>query len=108
MSQRIELIRIRLTTGTAGHAGPVSIRCNGASHPLNRISGGTNPGESYEGEFFIGSPTTECRLLGPTEGQWDVKEMTVEYDQDGGVVMRHFGPVGLDADTSLDLLAEQG
>jgi len=106
VTQRIELIRIRLTTGSDGHPGPVSIQCNGQAHPLNRISGGTNPGESYEAEFFVGSPTTECRLLGPAEGTWGVKELTVEYDHEGDVVRRHYGPVDLGPDVSVDLLAD--
>ena len=105
MTRRIELLRIRLTSGAGGHPGPVTVRCNGSTHPMNRISGGTNPGESYEGEFFIGSPTEECSLLGPAESRWDIKEMTVEYDQDGETVVYHFGPLSLAAEDSVDLLA---
>ena len=108
MTTRIELLRIQLTTGVDEHLGPVSIRFNGIDHPLNRISGGTGAGESYEGEFFIGSATSECFLLGPSEGRWDVKEMTVEFDHgDAQVSRHHFGPLGLDAGASLDLMHVQ-
>lgn len=105
MTTRIELLRIQLTTGMDGHAGPVSIRFNGIDRPLNRISGGTGPGESYEGEFFIGSATSECHLLGPEQGRWDVKELTVEFDHgDAQVTRHHFGPIGLDAGASIDIM----
>ena len=105
MTTRIELLRIRLTTGATGHAGPVSIRFNGIDRPLNRISGGTGAGESYEGEFFIGSATSECFLLGPAEGRWELKAMTVEFDHgDAQVSRHHFGSLGLDAGACLDIM----
>ena len=108
MTTHIELLRIQLTTGAAGHAGPVSIRFNGIDRPLNRISGGTAAGESYEGEFFIGSAASECFLLGPSEGCWEVKEMTVAFDHGDAQVSRHiFGPFGLDAGDCLDLMHVQ-
>ena len=108
MGTRIELLRLRLTSGATGHPGPVSIRVNGIDHPLNRISGGTGPGESYEGEFFIGSAIAECFLLGPTEGRWDLKEMTVAFDHgEAQVSQHHFGPLELDAGACLDIMNAQ-
>jgi hypothetical protein len=104
---RIENLRVRVTTGTSGHDGPVTIRFNGFDLPLNRITGGTDPGEDYEGEFFVGSVAHSCTLVGPPSGNWDIKDLAVECDLGGGrVTRRSFGAISLDAKGEFDLLAD--
>ncbi len=105
MSGRVELLRIAVTTGADGHEGPVTIRVNGSAHPLNRISGGTGPGETYEGEFFIGGLTRECLLLGSDSAPWAIKALTVELEKDGDEDAHHvFGALTLEPGAHIDIL----
>ena len=103
---RIESIRLQLTTGARGIEGPVTIRFNDYECALNRISGGTAPGESYEGEFFIGAATENCWLVAPADKSWDLKELTVDADHGDSTTHRILGPVSLEPGEVVDILAE--
>ncbi|MAG58293.1 MAG: hypothetical protein CMJ83_18560 [Planctomycetes bacterium] len=104
-STRIENIRIEIITGERGHASPVAIRFNDFDLSLNRISGGTGAGESYEGEFFVNSVVHSCALVGPAEGGWDVKDLNVEFDHGDDHSARHaYGAFSIEAGEEKDIL----
>ena len=105
MAERIENIRIQVTTGEQGHDGPVAIRFNGFDLSLNRISGGTQSGESYEGEFFVNSVAHSCTLVAPQDGQWDVKDLQVSLEHGNDHVTRHaFSAFAIEPGGEVDLL----
>ena len=105
MTSRVELLRVSITTGSIGHDRSVTIRVNNGDHSLNRISGGTGPGESYEGEFFVGCAAEECLLLAPESDRWEIKSLAVDLEHDNGQsTHRVFGPVDLAPGAALDIL----
>jgi hypothetical protein len=103
--RRIDMIKVNLVTGARGTDDPVRIRFNGFELTLHRISGGTDPGETYEGEFFVASVMHSCRLQGPLTGYWDLRSLEVDYLHTDGR-LSHFGagPLTLAAGSELDIL----
>lgn len=102
---RIDTIKVTVVTGIRGTNDPVRIRFNGVALGLHRMTGGTESGETYEGEYFLAAVVKSCALLGPLAGTWDIRSLEAEYTHtDGQRTLVRAGPVALDADAEVDLL----
>jgi len=77
---RVETIRLVITTGKTGHGSDVQIKFNGHQIPLVKQSGGTGPGQTYEGTFDVGSVCHSCTLLGPEQGEWHVQKVVASFE----------------------------
>ena len=107
---RLNNFSIKIETGDAGTDTPVRCAFNGHTLALEKIGGGTGPDEIYEGEFAPRSFAHSFTILGPIEGEWKIKRMTVTYDCDDGSPDPYtitFGEVTLDASTEVDVWQER-
>ena len=77
---RVNTIRLSITTGTPGTVSEVRIKFNGHTLPLNRASGGTAPGQTFEGSFDVGSFCHSCALVGPEQGEWRVTRVLASFE----------------------------
>ncbi len=103
---KIETVTVKITTGAQGTSDPVRIRFNGFELPLKTTSGGTGPGERYEGAFRLASMGHSCTLVGPKSGTWQLDSLEVVFDHGMGLepVTHAFGAKVLEANQELNIL----
>src|SRR5262245_39220174 len=77
---RVNTIRLTIHTGATGSKSEVRIKFNGHTLPLSTASGGTGPGQVYEGYFDVGSFCHSCTLLGPESGEWQVDKVVARFE----------------------------
>ncbi len=105
---RLNRFTIKIHTGEKGLSGPVQCKFNGHVLPLENISGGTGPGEVYEGSFSPLSFIHGFTLVGPPAGEWNIHRIDLSYDAEGmGSYEISLGEVTLDETTELNLWKEK-
>ena len=53
---------------------------NSHTLPFQNVQGGTGPGETFEGQFEVNSFAHSLTLVGPDQGKWDIKKVTVDFN----------------------------
>lgn len=101
---KLNLFKVRVETAERGPAGQVKFNINNHKVPFENPKGGTRPGDTFEGEFEINSFAHTLNLVGPEQGEWDIKSVTVHYDCEAMDPYEvKFGAVTLDETTELDI-----
>jgi hypothetical protein len=72
--------KVKIETGDSGTSGPVLFNINNHTVPFEKIEGGTGPGEMFQGEFEVNSFAHTLTLVGPEQGNWNIRRITVDYD----------------------------
>ncbi len=94
---RLNTFKVTVETGDTGTPGPVKFSINNHTLPFEDTQGGTAPGETFEGRFEVNSYAHSLTLVGPEEGRWDIRRITVDYDCDHTEPYTvNFGAVTLD------------
>ena len=65
---RLNKFKVRVETGNKGMQEPVRFSFNSHLLPLEDISGGTQPGEVFEGGYEVRSVAHSMALVGPDKG----------------------------------------
>ena len=105
---RLGSFTITIETGEHGCTGPLEYIINGFPVRLENESGGTGPGEAYEGTGNPGSFPHTLLLHGPEEGAWDIEALSMTYcpmGEDPYTV--RFGAVSLDDQSDLNIWADR-
>ncbi len=101
---RLNLFKIKVQTGDPGTPGPVLFNINNHVLPFEKAKGGTGSGELFEGEFEVNSFAHSLTLVGPQEGNWNIKKIQVDYDcENVDPYSVTFGEVTLDDSTEVNI-----
>ena len=101
---RLNNFKVKIETGSAGTHGAVLFNINNHTLPFENAQGGTGPGKTFEGNFEVNSFAHSLTLVGPQEGKWDIKKITVDFDAEGGTPYSAvFGAVTLDDSNEVNI-----
>jgi hypothetical protein len=101
---KLNRFNIRIETGDRGTPGPVLFNINNHVLPFENAEGGTAPGEVFSGGFEINSFAHTLALVGPKEGAWQIRAMTVDFVCESAPPYSvRFGAVTLDETTEVNL-----
>ena len=101
---KLNRFNVKVETGESGCSGPVLFSINGHSVAFENVQGGTGPGEVFEGDYEVGSFAHSLALVGPKEGKWDIKQISVDLNCESTPPYSiKFGKVELDETTELDI-----
>ena len=76
---KLNSFKVKIETGGQGTSGPVLFSINRHNVPFENVTGTTDAGEVFEGEYAINSFAHSLTLVGPEKGQWDIKKISVEF-----------------------------
>ena len=77
---KINSFKVKIETGDTGTPGPVQFSINNHTLPLDNPTGETGTGGVFEGGFEVNSFAHSLTLVGPEEGQWNIKKIQVDFD----------------------------
>ena len=101
---KLNKFKIKIETGDPGTSGPVMFNINNNVLPLENVSGGAESGQVLEGGYEICSFAHSLTLVGPEKGQWNIKKMTVHYENENMEPYTvAFGEVTLDETTEVNI-----
>ncbi|MBI4385037.1 MAG: helicase [Nitrospinae bacterium] len=101
---KLRNFRIKIETGDPGTQGPVKFSINSHTLPLENVKGSPAAGQTLEGGFEVNSFAHSLTLVGPEEGRWNIKKMTVDYENEGAPpYLVAFGEVTLDETTEVNI-----
>lgn len=104
---KVNSFRVRIETGEIGTADTVHFNFNNHKLPFENVTGGTGPGEVFEGGFDVNSFAHSMTVVGPERGQWHIKSLTVEIDSESVPPYSvRFGEVTLDETNELNIWQE--
>ena len=100
----LNAFKVRIKTGSIGTDSPVRFCFNGHVMEFKGATGGTGPGESFEGNFDPMSFSHHLSLEGPEQGEWAIEDIAVTFDVGAGEPYEvRMGPVKLGEDTCVNL-----
>lgn len=101
---KVNSFKVKIETGDTGTTGTVYFNFNNHKLPFENVSGGTGPGEVFEGGFDVGSFAHSMALAGPEKGEWHINSITVDIDSESTPPYSvRFGKVTLDETTELNI-----
>ena len=101
---KLNRFKITVETGDTATEGPVLFNINNHELPFEDASGGTGKGEIFKGGFEINSFAHTLNLVGPKEGLWNIKKITVDYECESAEPYSvNFGEVTLDGQTEVNI-----
>lgn len=93
-----------IETGVKGTQGPVMFSINNHQVPLEDLNGGCGSGETIEGGFNVNSFAHSMTLIGPEEGEWEIKTLKVDFVcENTDPYSVTFGPLMLDEKTEVNV-----
>ncbi len=101
---KLNSFKVKIQTGQAGIDEAVYFNFNNHKMAFENITGSTQSGQVFEGEYEVQSFCHSLTLVGPESGQWDIQKLAIEFDCDGGdPYCVQYGTVTLDATTEVNL-----
>ena len=101
---RLNKFKVRVETGVKGIEESVRFNFNNHLLPLEDVSGGTKPGEIFEGGYEVRSVAHSMSLVGPDKGEWSLKKIIVDFDcENTPPYSVEFPAIELDGTTELDI-----
>jgi len=76
---KLQSFKVTVETGEEGTPEPVRFSINSHTLPLDHPQGGTGPGQVFQGGFEVNSFAHSLTLVGPDQGRWRIKKITVDY-----------------------------
>jgi hypothetical protein len=100
----INSFKVCIKTGSTGTDSPVRFNINGHVLEFKDTTGGTGPGEAFEGHFEPKSFAHHLSIEGPEEGEWEIEEISVAFTMGMGESYEvRMGPLMLGKDTCMDI-----
>jgi hypothetical protein len=94
---KLKTFKIKIETGDSGIDEPVRFSVNGFQIPFEDFKGTPQSGETFEGSYDINSFPHSLSLVGPEKGDWNIKEMAVEFHvENADPYSVSFGEIKLD------------
>ena len=103
MSSKIMRLSLELKTGAQGRPDLPQIEFNGHLISLSGVSGGSESEQTLVGYIRPGSVAHTIRLVGPTNGSWDIDALQIAYEGETGNWTVEFSSFSLDDETSADI-----
>ena len=101
---RLNKFKVRVETGDKGIEEPVRFNFNNHRLLFDDVSGGTKPGEIFEGGYEVRSVAHSMSLVGPDKGEWSLKKIIVDFDcENTPPYSVEFPSTELDGTTELDI-----
>ncbi|MFQ5444766.1 MAG: helicase [Nitrospinales bacterium] len=101
---KLNNFKVTIETGDRGTPGPVMFTINGHTVPFETVEGSTEPGQTFIGGFEINSFAHSLALSGPEKGEWNIRQMKVDYNcQDFEPYSVTYGAVTLDETTDVNI-----
>jgi len=101
---KLNKFKVRVETGDMGLEEPVRFSFNSHRLALENLSGGTRPGEVFEGGYEVNSFAHSMTLVGPDKGEWSLRKITVDFEcENTPPYSVEFSAVKLDEISELDI-----
>lgn len=101
---KLNSFKIKIETGDQGTDGPVLFSINRHNMPFENVTGVTDAGQVFEGDFEVNSFAHSLTLVGPEKGEWNIKKISVDFNCEGTQpYSMSYGEVTLDENSQANL-----